>query len=141
MLTLFTALVSGVVASVVTLYLQNHFWGYQRISELRLRTIDGLNSLAAQLMAIYSRPNYQAFTPDDELLRTFYLQGANVKALFSAEAYECFNKLQAMIPPNPSMNHQEVIDGFIVARDAMLSKLYAEFVSPGFAVFFKKTQK
>jgi hypothetical protein len=122
------SLLGGFVGAVITLYFQNYFWGHQRISELRLRTIERLNLLAAEVLNNTIKDSQ--FRPGDQFFLSLTVVDSDIKALFHKEKYKLFKDLEVMIPKKSSVTLEEFIAAFIKARDAVLRALYEEFVTP-----------
>lgn len=129
-----TSILIGVASTLITLFLsprlQHYFWGHQRISELRLRVLERLNSLAAEFLYNYLKNS--DFQPDDQFYRSLMILTADIKILFSQQAFDRFKELEVMIGPNLGPTGKGSIGAFIDARDAALRAIYAEAVSPRF---------
>ena len=80
--------VSALTTLVLTPRLQHYFWGYQRMSELRLRTCEQLNSLAADFLHNYLRD--PDFRPGDQFFRSLMVTSADIKVLFSRNVFDQF---------------------------------------------------
>src|SRR5215813_5061604 len=89
----------GVTGSLLTLFLapfiQNHFWHYQRKSDIQLKTIEQLNNLAAQL--IESCIKNRGFAPDENFHRNLTVVDGQIIALFSQESYDAYKSFQVMV--------------------------------------------
>jgi hypothetical protein len=96
----------------------------QRMSELRLRALERLNSLAAEFLHNYLKdPN---FRPDDQVFRSLMVLTSDITILFSQQAFACFKELEVMIGQNLRPTGKGNVDAFINAADAALRALYAE---------------
>jgi hypothetical protein len=119
-------LVSTLVTLVLTPRLQHYFWGYQRMSELRLNTYIEVNNLAAEFLNKYI--DDPGFRPTDKFFRALTVATANVKTMFSQDAFACFKEFEAMVGPELGPTGEGSIDRFVKARDAALKALYSEAV-------------
>ena len=95
-------IIVGVVSTLVTIFLtprlQHHFWGKQRLSEIRLDAIKDVNSLLADFLTHYiGDPKFQ---PSNHFFTSFMAASANIEALFSRKAFGVFKELEVMIGPN-----------------------------------------
>jgi hypothetical protein len=125
---------SAIIASLLTIFLvpwlQHHFWKYQRREELRLTVINDVNRLAAEFITKYIEAEGSGdhnFKPSVQFFQSLQVVTAQVKVLFSAQTFQDFKNLEAMIGPNLGpRSKQRGIDNFIQARDAALRSLYNE---------------
>jgi len=120
----------GVISTLLTLFLtpriQHYFWGYQRMSELRLAAYKELNSLAAEFFNNYiNNPEYR---PTEQFFKSLMVLTADIKVLFSQKAFDRFKEFEIMIGPNLGPAGKGSFEAFIKARDAALRALYAEAV-------------
>jgi len=126
---LLTNFLVGIAGSLITLvlspFIQNFFWHYQRRSEIQLKAIDQLNALASEFMNKHIRS--PASQLDDQFFQSLSIVDAQISALFSSEAYEQFKKLEVMI--GPGMGGHAVHE-FVDARDGALRALYGEVMRP-----------
>ena len=102
MTTVIVAALIGIASALLTILLtpriQHYFWGYQRMSELRLLAYEDLNDLAADFLTHYvSNTNYR---PTDEFFKTLMVLTANIKTMFSENAFATFKEFEKMIGPN-----------------------------------------
>jgi len=120
--------VAGVLGAILTIFLtpalQHYFWKFQRREELRLATINEANRLSAEFITKYMEEGRYK-DPGGDFWQSFQTVIANVKALFSDEGYQEFEKMAAMMGPNlgPEYEKRDVYD-FVVARDRALRVLY-----------------
>jgi hypothetical protein len=119
----------GIISTLLTIFLtphiQHYFWVYQRLSDIRLAVIKELNNLAAEFLNNYlNDPKYR---PTDQFFKSFMVVTANIKALFSQKAFDCFKEFEVIIGPGlgPSKGS---IEAFIRARDTALRALYDEAI-------------
>jgi hypothetical protein len=124
---LLIGLVSTLTTLVLTPRLQHRFWGYQRMSEARLRAFEKVNSLAAEFLQNHLKD--EAFRPDDQFFRSLMVTTAEIKILFSPMAFDRFKKLEVMIGPNLGPTGKGNVEVFIEARDVALRALYSEAVA------------
>jgi hypothetical protein len=121
----------GVISTLLTLVLtpriQHYFWGYQRMSELRLATLKEVNDLAAEFLNNYLKD--LQYRPTEQFFRSLMVTTANVKILFSKEAFDRFKEFEVMIGPNLGPTAKGSMEAFIKARDMALRALYAEVVT------------
>jgi hypothetical protein len=120
----------GIASALLTLLLtpriQHYFWGYQRMSELRLAVYKELNGLAAEFLTNYgSNPNYR---PTDEFFKALMVLTANIKTMFSEKAFNTFKEFEIMIGPNLGPTGRGSFEAYIRARDRALDALYREAV-------------
>jgi hypothetical protein len=120
-------IVSTLITIILTPRLQHYFWGYQRMSELRLATLKDLNSLAAEYLKNCQQDiNYR---PTLEFFKELTITTADIKVLFSEKAFDLFNKFEYMIGPGLGPGGRGTIQGLIATRDAALKALYEEAVA------------
>ena len=125
LLTIVLSISGAILSSLLTIYLTHyHFWKYQRLGELRLKALDEVNRLLSDFISDYmaDRENYVA---DREWHKSFQANSAKVKALFSAETFQSFKKVEEMVGHNLGPRNRTVND-FIEARDIALRSLYEE---------------
>ena len=120
----------GIISTLLTLFLtpriQHYFWGYQRMSELRLAAYKELNALAAEFLYNYGiNPDYR---PAEQFFKSLMVLTADIKVLFSQIAFDKFKEFEIMIGPNLGPTGKGAFEAFIRARDAALRALYAEAV-------------
>ncbi len=120
----------GVASALLTLLLtpriQHYFWGYQRMSELRLAVYKDLNDLAAEFLTHYiSNKDYR---PTDEFYKTLMVLTANIKTMFSEDAFNTFKEFEIMIGPNLGSTGRGSVEDYIATRDGALRALYREAV-------------
>jgi len=119
----------GIISTLLTIFLtpriQHYFWVYQRLSDMRLPVIKEFNNLAAEFLNNYL--NDLKYHPTDQFFKSFMVVTANIKALFSQKAFDCFKEFEVMIGPDlgPSKGSTE---SFIRARDTVLRALYNEAI-------------
>jgi hypothetical protein len=129
--------VSGVTGSLLAIFatpvLQHHFWKRQRRAELKLKTIETVNTLTAQFIQQWiaangAKENYQ---PASDWYEKFSAADGDVKALFKAETYKVFKDLEERVDPtlgsdisNPILN----VNGFVEARDTAVKAMYCEVI-------------
>jgi hypothetical protein len=122
-----TSVLIGVVSTLITLFLssrlQHYFWDHQRMSELRLRALERLNSLAAEFL--YNCLKDSNFQPDDQFFRSLMVLTADIKILFSQQAFDHFKELEVMIGPNMGPTGKANVAAFIDTQDSALRALYA----------------
>lgn len=115
----------GVTGSLITLLvaplIQNHFWHYQRRTEIQLRAIEHLNELAAQLIhaCIYTR----GFAPNENYRRNLMVVSGQIKALFSEQSYARYKEFEAMFIGQGSNSPIYEVEE---KRDSALKALYDE---------------
>ena len=128
---LLIGMIGSIMGSLVTIFLtprlQHYFWGYQRLGEIRLSAINELNSLAAEFLNEYMKNPNPTFRPDDAFFRRLMVASANMKVLFSEEAYRAFKGFEVMFGPNLGLA-KGAVDVFVDARDKALTALYKEAV-------------
>ncbi len=120
-------IVSTLITLVLTPRLHHHFWGYQRMSELRLGVFKQVNDLAAEFLNNYL--NDQEYRPSDDFFRVMLVATANVKILFSQRAVDRFKQVEPMIGPNLGPTGRGSVDAFVETLDAALRALYSEAVA------------
>ncbi len=119
-------IVSALITIILTPRLQHYFWGYQRMSELRLTTFKDLNHLAAEYLKNCTQNiNYR---PPDEFFKELTIITADIKVLFSKKAFDLFKKFEEMIGPGLGPDRKGTFQGLIERRDAALKALYDEAV-------------
>lgn len=120
----------GIISTLLTLFLtpriQHYFWGYQRMSELRLAAYKQLNGLAAEFLCNYG--NNPQYRPTEQFFRSLMILSADIKVLFSQKAFDKFKEFEIMIGPNLGPTGKGSFEAFIRARDAALRALCAEAV-------------
>ena len=120
----------GVASALLTLFLapriQHYFWGYQRMSELRLAAYKELNELAADFLTNYGRN--QGYQPTPQFFKALAVLTADIKTMFSEEAFNAFKQFEEMIGPNLGPTGRGSFEAYIAARDRALSALYREAV-------------
>ena len=122
---------SALLATLLTIFLtprlQHHFWLYQRRAELRLSVINGVNKLLAEFITGYMEAENkdEKFRPVEAFLQALEIVAAQLKALFSNQAFEQYKKVEVMIP-GLTPGDKRTIGDFIQARDAVLRVLYKE---------------
>lgn len=121
----------GILSTLLTLLLtpriQHYFWGYQRLSEMRLDVLKEMNNLAAEFLNNSIKdPQYR---PTDQFFKALMITSANIKILYSETAFNCFKKFEDMIGPNLGQSGNGSIEAFIRVRDAALRALYNEAVA------------
>lgn len=117
---------SALTTIILTPRLQHYFWGYQRMSELRLSAFKDLNRLAAQFLYDYNQD--PKFRPTREFFNELTMISANIKILFSQTAFNLFKKFEEMIGPGLGPNGKGTFQALIEKRDAALKALYDEAV-------------
>jgi len=122
----------GIASALLTLLLtpriQHYFWGYQRMSEMRLAVYKELNALAAEFLTSYgSDSNYR---PTDEFFKALMVLTANIKTMFSEKAFNTFKEFEIMIGSNLGPTGRGSFESYIRARDKALKALYEEAVVP-----------
>lgn len=132
----------GVVSTLLTIFLtpslQHYFWGYQRLSEIRLAVVKEVNDLSAEFLNNYLNNN--RYRPTDVFFRSLMVVTANITALFSQKALDRFKEVQVMIP-NLGPDGKGTPEAFIKVRDAALRALYDEAVTAQpFLYFVRKKQ-
>ena len=120
----------GVASTLLTLLItpriQHYFWGYQRMSELRLGVYSELNDLAAEFLTNYiSNKDYR---PSDQFFKALSVLTANIKTMFSEKAFNTFKEFEIMIGPNLGPTGRGSFEAYITARDKALNALYREAV-------------
>jgi hypothetical protein len=119
----------GILSTLITIFLtpwiQFRFWGRQRLSEVRLATIAEANSLLSDFMTHYMANS--GFRPSEQFFASFMAASANIKALFSENAFRAFKNLEVFVGPNlgPAKG---AVDAVIEARDVALRALYGEAI-------------
>jgi len=125
-----TPILIGAVSTLLTLiltpHLQHYFWGYQRMSELRLNVFKEINDLAAEFLNCYMKD--AEFHPTDQFYRKMMVATANVDVLFSKNAFKSFKQFESMLSPNLGPAKGK-IDKVAEARNAALKALYSEAVA------------
>ena len=121
----------GVISTLLTLLLtpriQHYFWGYQRLSEIRLDVLKEMNNLAAEFLNNYIKDSQ--YRPTDQFFKALTITSANIKILYSDRAFKCFKEFEDMIGPNMGPTGNSSIEAFIETRDAALRALYKEAVA------------
>jgi hypothetical protein len=118
--------VSALITIILTPRLQHYFWGYQRMSELRLATLKDLNRLAAEYLKNCTQDtNYR---PTEVFFKELTITTADIKVLFSNKAFDLFKKFEEMIGPGLGPNGRGTFQALIETRDAALRALYDEAV-------------
>lgn len=122
----------GITSTLLTLFLtprvQHRFWGYQRLSEIRLAVLKEMNRLAAEFLNNHIKdPQYR---PTDQFFKALMITSANINVLYSHTAFKCFKEFEAMIGPNLGPTGNGSVEAFIKARDAALRALYNEVIAP-----------
>jgi len=120
-------IVSALVTIILTPRLQHYFWGYQRMSELRLSAFKDLNRLAAQF--IYNYNQDPKFRPTKEFFNELTMTSADIKILFSETAFNLYREFEYMIGPGLGPNGKGTLQGLIERRDTALKALYGEAVA------------
>lgn len=133
---IFAAGLGSILGSLLTIFatplLQHHFWKRQRRAELKLRTVETVNTLTAQFIQQWLAANgaKQKYHPDLEWYESFSAVEAVVKALFADDTYRVFKNLEKRVDPDlgtidsPHPN----VNAFIEARDAAVKALYSEVI-------------
>ncbi|MCF8130909.1 MAG: hypothetical protein K9N10_20550 [Deltaproteobacteria bacterium] len=117
--------VSTFLTLLISLRIQHYFWGYKRMSELRLVAYKELNDLAAEFLTNQiSRRDYR---PSDQFFTALSVLTANIKTMFSENVFRAFKEFEEMIP-NPGSTSKGTIEEYITARDKALRALYREAV-------------
>jgi hypothetical protein len=128
-----SALIGSLLAIFVTPWLQHHFWKCQRRAELKLKTIETVNTLTAQFIQQWIAANglKQKYHPALDWYENWCAADAAVKALFKDETYKAFKNLEQRVDPelgtnivNPIYN----VDTFVQARDAAVKAMYDEVI-------------
>ena len=119
----------GIISTLITIFLtprvQFYFWRRQRLSEIRVAAIDGMNNLAADFLTNYiSNSQYR---PTDQFFASFMAASANIQALFSEHTFDLFKGLEVMVGAHLGPAKGSV-DAFIKARDGALRALYQEAI-------------
>jgi hypothetical protein len=119
----------GLFSTLVTLFLtprlQHYFWGYQRLSELRLSILREINDLTADFLNNYM--NNSSYQPLPSFFKTLTVLAANIRVLYSAQSFTHFKALEIMIGPNLGPSGGSV-EQFIEKRELLLKALYKEAV-------------
>jgi hypothetical protein len=119
----------GIIGTLLTIFLtprlQHHFWGKQRLSEIRLNAIKDMNSLLADFLTHYI--DNSKFRPNNDFFASFMAASANIEALFSRKTFGVFKELEVMVGPNlgPAKG---AVDKVVQARDRALHALYEEAI-------------
>ena len=120
----------GVASALLTLLLtpriQHYFWGYQRMSELRLAVYKDLNGLAAEFLTNYG--SNKDYRPTDEFFKALMVLTANIKTMFSEKAFNTFREFENMLGPNLGPTGRGSFEAYLRARDKALDALYREAV-------------
>jgi len=118
-------IISSLVTVILTPRLQHYFWGYQRLSELRLSALREANDLTAEFLNNHIvNPGFQ---PSPSFFKTLTVLTANIRVLFSKKSFTSFKALEVMIGPNLGPSGGSV-DEFIKKREALIRSLYKEAV-------------
>jgi hypothetical protein len=117
---------SALLTLLLTPRIQHYFWGYQRMSELRLVAYKELNDLAADFLTRYI--NDQNYRPTDEFYKTLMVLTANIKTMVSEKAFATFKEFEQMLGPNLGPTRRGTIEKYISSRDQALRALYKEAV-------------
>ena len=117
-------IISTLVTVILTPRLQHYFWGYQRLSELRLSTLREANDLTAEFLNNHiSNPSLQ---PSPLFFKTLTVLSANICVLYSKKSFDHFKKLEFMIPNLGPQGGS--VDDFVNKREVLLRSLYKEAV-------------
>jgi len=109
--------------------LQNHFWRRQRGDELRLAAIHEFKRLTSDFVTDYIEAD-EIYRPSLDWFKAFSAPSADIKALFSAAAFDAFKKVEIMVAPGQrGLGPQgRSANDFVDARDAALRVLYSEVI-------------
>jgi hypothetical protein len=126
-----SGLFGSLLAIVATPTLQHHFWRRQRRAELKLKTVEVVNTLTNRFIQqwIAADLRKERYKPALDWYEEFSAADASVKALFGKGTYQIFKDLEKRIAPDLGAvgSHPSVPD-FIEARDAAVKALYEEVV-------------
>ncbi len=136
--TIAVGLGSGCIGSLLTTLLaplvQHHFWRKQRRAELCLQIARRTAELAARFEEQWPRwkRDLAAHQSDPEKTAIFYTCvgiDAELRVLFSEEAWNEFSVLKTIILTHSSVTHDEApfnLDAYARARNAAMRALYGE---------------
>ena len=127
-----SSLMGSLLAIFATPILQHHIWKRQRRAELKLKTVDTVNTLTAEFIQQWISANgaSQEYSPALAWHERFSAAEAAVKSLFADDTYKVFKNLQNRIEPklgtigSPYPN----VNAFIDARDVAMKALYNEVI-------------
>lgn len=112
--------------------ISNDLWRRERKAELQLKAIESVNTLTSRFVTdCMANPKNK---PDAEWFSSFSTASANVKALFDAETYAMFKKLEIRIGPGLGSKWEGdtfAVYEFIEARDAALKAMFDQVIRIG----------
>jgi len=122
------SVVSAILATLLTIFLtprlQHYFWKQERREELRLAAIKEFNTLIADYLT--NQIANPGVRPHDTFFQSFQVTTAEVKALFSENAWNAFKDVENMIGPGFGPGEGRTVNDLVEARDRALRVLYAE---------------
>ena len=125
-----SSLFGSLLAIVVTPTLQHYFWRRQRRAELKLKTIEVVNTLTSRFIQQWIAADLkERYKPDLVWHEEFSAAEAAVKALFGKTTHQIFKDLKKRIDPDlGGVGPHPSVHDFIEARDAAVKALYKEVV-------------
>jgi hypothetical protein len=123
---------SAVLAIFLTPRFQHNFWKRQRRAELRLKTADEVNEIAANFYMVYTRTESYELT--EPFITQILVVRGKVKVLFSNEAFKRFRSMEILIASTGSRARGlgaegKVHDSEILERaDEAVRTLYEEAI-------------
>ncbi len=121
---------SSLITILLTSKLQHLFWKYQKRAELRLTVINEFNRLTAEFITGHIAAS-ATYTPSQQWFTAFSITEANIRALFSQEAFDAYKEVEILVGPGGQQRGlgsqgQYGVHDFLDRKNAAMRQFYKE---------------